>query len=581
MTIKLLNDELINKIAAGEVIERPASIVKELLENAIDAGSSRITVRINNAGMARIELEDDGEGISSAELPLAFLRHATSKISSQDDLFNINTLGFRGEALPSIASVSRMEVYSKREDDEGIYAILEAGEILDIQAFPCPNGSKIIVKDLFYNTPARKNFMKSPVTEGKHVYELICKYALARSDISFSFDNDKKTFFKTPGNGRLLDTVIAIYGRDLAAKLQEIAYQGETYSLSGLISNPEVSRMNRKMQHFFINQRPVRSPMLYKAVDTAYRGLLLSREHPMVILNISMPPGNVDVNVHPQKTEVRFQDEKAVFSLLNQIIRDSLDGSDYRISGESISTKARASYPNQSNIAIKHRVHEQRFKDFDPFTAVHETVEEASSVMEAAELPGVDTEDLEKGFQIIGQCLNSYILYEEDDSLCIVDQHAAHERIMYARLEEIYNKSDTEASQLLAFPVPVELSAQEIEVLESNSQFLEELAFDFEIIGHNSIALRAAPAPICGQETDTLNDLLQLLQENKAVNLKHEALAMMSCKKAVKAGTPLKRTEMEAIINELYSVKDYRHCPHGRPTIMILDHGELDRMFKR
>ncbi len=579
MTIKLLNDELINKIAAGEVIERPASIVKELLENSIDAGSGKISVRINNAGMDRIEVEDDGEGISPAQLPLAFLRHATSKISKHDDLFNIHTLGFRGEALPSIASVSRIEIYSKREDDEGVYASLERGEVLDIKPFPCPQGSKIIVKDLFYNTPARKNFLKTPVTEGKHVYELICRYALARADISFSFDNDKKTFFKTPGNGKLMDTVIAIYGRDMAARLQEIEYQGETYSLKGLISNPETSRMNRKMQHFFVNRRPVRSPMLYKAVDTAYRGLLISREHPMVILNISMPAANVDVNVHPQKTEVRFQDEKSVFTLLNQVIRDSLDGSDHRISGDFISSKSRAYLTNQPNNTVQQRVHEQPLRGFASFAAVHETVEEASALIEA-EISEADSREVDKDIRIVGQCLNSYILYEENDALCIADQHAAHERIMYARLQEIY-KSGAEASQILAFPLPVELSSGEIELLENNAEFLQTLGFQFEVIGHTSIALRAVPAPISGQETETLLDIIQLLEEKKKINLKHEALAMMSCKKAVKAGTPLRLTEMEAIIKELYSVANYRHCPHGRPTIMILEHGELDRMFKR
>lgn len=584
MAIKLLDDKLINKIAAGEVIERPASIVKELAENSIDAGSRKINVRIISGGIERIEVEDDGEGIKSDELLLAFLRHATSKISKEEDLFSIATMGFRGEALPSIASVSRIDVYSKNNEDDSIHACFEGGKLLDKEVYPCPSGTKIIIKDLFYNTPARKKFLKSPVTEGNHIYDMMCKYALARPDISFSFSNEKRLFFKTPGRGKLRDAAIAVYGHDLNEDLLDVFYEGETYTLSGLISTPEISRANRKNQIFFINNRPVRSPLLYKTVDNAYKGLLISREHPVVILNINMPAEDVDVNVHPQKTEVRFKDEKVVFRLVSEVLRDVLDGQDFRFNNRYVMENPEPVYKTEpvgkneirtrELFNIYEHVPDYSNRRIDSFNVEdHDLVNDHSL--------SIDDVNTDAPFQIIGQCFNSYILVQREDSLWLVDQHAAHERIIYSQLKEQYNNSASEISQLLAFPLSVELSGNQVELIEQNRELFTQLGYSLEIIGYNSVLIRATPGFAVGKEKEIVLELLDLLQERGSSDFRERAIIMMSCKKAIKSGTCLNGHEMVKIIEELLLVEGYKHCPHGRPTMICLDHVELDRMFKR
>ncbi|MDD3889041.1 MAG: DNA mismatch repair endonuclease MutL, partial [Syntrophomonadaceae bacterium] len=451
MTIRLLEDTLINKIAAGEVIERPASIVKELVENSIDAGASKISVSIVNGGIDKIEVEDDGEGISSEELPVAFLRHATSKISCEEDLYNIYSMGFRGEALPSIASVSKIDIYSKKADSNGMFARIEGGVLLEQQVHPCPPGTRIIIKDLFYNTPARKKFLKTSVTEGNNIFDFMCKYALARPDISFTYNNEKRLFFKTPGSGKLRDALIAVYGSDINENLVEIFYQGDTYSLSGLISTPEISRRNRKNQLFFVNRRPIRSPLLYKALDNAYKGLLISREHPIVILEISMPADLVDVNVHPQKNEVRFKDEKALFKMVSGVLSKELKSRDFNFTD---------SFYGESREEPQYKeVNDKRHTTYSPGPGLLEpTAQPYTTPKSITDGPEPEDDELTNygpdgstGFRIIGQCFNSYILVETDESLWLVDQHAAHERIMYTRLKEQYEHAETEISQVLAF----------------------------------------------------------------------------------------------------------------------------------
>lgn len=311
MSIRLLDDHLINKIAAGEVIERPASVVKELLENAIDAGASRIAVRITGGGTTSIEVEDDGKGIPLNEIALAFQRHATSKLSSADDLQQIVTMGFRGEALPSIAAVARVKVYSRCAGEPGLFFHIEGGRIMACEEYNAVPGTRMLVEDLFYNTPARKNFQKSPVSEGIFIHDLVGRYALARPDISISFSSQGRLYFKTPGNGQLRDAIIAVHGASLAEQLLPFAYQGENICLSGFLSRPELKKPNRKWQYFYVNTRPIRSPLLYRAVEQAYQGMLVSREFPVAIINVNIDPKMVDVNVHPQKSEIRFRRDRS------------------------------------------------------------------------------------------------------------------------------------------------------------------------------------------------------------------------------------------------------------------------------
>lgn len=580
MSIKPLDDNLINKIAAGEVIERPASVVKELIENSIDAAATIISVNINRGGIDRIEVEDNGQGMEAHDIPLAFQRHATSKISSLEDLFNINTMGFRGEALPSIASVSRIDLYCQKADSAGAFARLEGGRFIKQENRPSPVGTRIIVSDLFFNTPARRSFLKSAVTEGNHVYDLLRKYALSHPDISFSFSNDRKQFFKTPGNGSLKDTVLCIFGRDFAGYLTDVAYIGEEYTIEGLISTPELRRTNRKNQYFFINHRPIRSVLLYKAVDQAYQGFLLSREQPAIILSLKIPLGSVDVNVHPQKSEVRFKDEKAVFRIVNAVLKDALEQVDYR--PLNYSPLEHYSFPP----GFKEQNHQNRVVyetgmsfDFDippnPGTVPLQPLKDRRTEPQEAE-----GQPAAGDFRIIGQCLNSYILLEMNQALYLVDQHAAHERIMYNRLKEMYN-SAREITQLLAVPLALELSPGQINIIEDHNDIFSDLGFELDVIAPDTVIIRATPDGVSGQELELVNELLELWQDNTLPDIKEEAIKTLACKKAIKAGEGLYLQEMEIIITELLNSPDYKNCPHGRPTIIKMSQAELDRLFKR
>ncbi|MDD4802710.1 MAG: DNA mismatch repair endonuclease MutL [Syntrophomonas sp.] len=614
MQIKLLDDRLVNKIAAGEVVERPASIVKELVENAIDAGSSRISVLIAGGGIDRIEVVDNGYGIPAHDVLLAFERHATSKIQAEADLNSIHTMGFRGEALPSIASVSRIEILSQCESGAGIRVCLDGGKLKAKEYYPTAAGTKIIVRDVFYNTPARKKFLKSPVSEGIHIHEVIIRLALSRPDISFTFANEKKLYFKTPGNGSIRDVMISIYGHDYVSNFIDIEWQGENYAIRGLISKPEWRRTNRKNQLFYVNNRFIKSPMLAKAVDEGYRGRLLSREYPAVVLFLTVDSNEVDVNVHPQKTEIRFRDEKMIFNLVNRGLKvrleqfsitgstevSDLDSSfnfmedrgytSFRNGSKYIDTRrdvsglpdggqprwypeARINEPGDENYiaAPTCKINDQTLA-FNESSAASATFKSSDGI--AAQMAFDNSE-----YAVIGQCFNSYILCEKDEDLWIVDQHAAHERINYNRLLD--NRTKGCESQLLAFPIAFDLSSAEMDSLELKMKNLQEYGFQIEALGDNTVVIRSAPTFLRGQEIDIIKELLEISEELHPDELKKEILARIACKQSVKAGQSLTRQEMATIINALIQTADFHNCPHGRPTIIKLNHQELDKRFKR
>ncbi len=576
MAIKLLEDELINKIAAGEVIERPASIVKELVENSIDAGASLITVRIQNGGIDEIQIEDDGRGIDFDDLPLAFLRHATSKLTREEDLYAINTMGFRGEALPSIAAVSRIELYSKTPNADGSTCLIEGGTIKKLERYPTADGTKIIIKDLFYNTPVRKTFLKSPVSEGNSIYDIVCKYALAYPGISFVFDNHKKTQFKTPGNGSLRDTVFTLYGSDINNYLIAIDVKGSQYSLQGLISKPDYKRNNRKQGFFFVNNRPVRSPMLTRAIDNAYRGLLVSKEFPVFFLSLTTPTDSIDVNIHPQKSEVRFQDEQTVFRFVSGVVKKHLDDTDFRV-GNNFQSIYRSPDNNYS------RPHKplNMFYENQLLTETYsgETGEVFVAAKNLAKIEAVTDDSKNQSFSIIGQLADAYILVENRDGLLIVDQHAAHERICYNRLTRLYKTSDL--MQRLVLPLAIDLSSEQISILKTKMTVLNELGFEIDIMGHNSIVLRAVPNFVVGKELATILAVVDLAAEDESNHFKDKILISMACKNAVKAGTKLSTNEMVQIVDDLFGEENYKNCPHGRPTIININAADLQRMFKR
>jgi len=580
MAITLLDDNLINQIAAGEVVDRPASIVKELMENSIDAGANRIIVKVSQAGLEKIVVEDNGVGMSAEDIPMAFLRHATSKIAVEEDLYRISTMGFRGEALPSIASVSRVEIFSKRDDDNGVYGYLEAGEIKKLEPHAFPRGTRIVVSDLFFNTPARRKFLRSSVSEGRNIYDAVARYALARPDISFTYITDKKVFFKTPGHGNLKEVLLTIYGKEFTQYLKEISYEGNDYCLSGLISSPEVSRRNRKNQLLFVNNRPVKSPVFYKAIDTAYRGLLVSQEKPLAFISLKVPPDGVDVNVHPQKLEIRFKDEKAVFSVISEACSKILRNMDFRFKPdnyqEDISNANYLVY-NNTDVPYSQKSTQLNFS----YTQGEKGLETGDTFNNPISSDTYKIEENISGeIKVVGQIFNSYIIYESNDDLCLIDQHAAHERIVYEQLKKAADSSENIA-QVLAFPLSLNISSRHAELLENNKGILEQLGFDISLMGENSIIIRSAPAFIVGYELETINGIIELLEEQHVPDLKDKAIIMMACKKAIKANTRLNFLEMETIINDLYKVDNYTKCPHGRPTIVKLGKNELERMFKR
>lgn len=588
MGITILNEHLVNKIAAGEVVERPASIVKELVENAIDAGSSKIIVKAIQGGKESIEIEDNGAGMLAEDIPLALMRHATSKIKTEIDLYNIHTMGFRGEALPSIASVVKMEIYSGKADFPGVKAIVEEGNLLDIQACAYPQGTRIIVKDLFYNTPVRRNFLKSPVSENIHIYDTMVKLALSRPDISFLYASERKNYFKTPGNGNLKDAVLAIYGKDFTANFIPVNYDGDKTSLYGLISRPEFKRTNRKNQFFFINNRIIKGPMLYRAVDQAYKGFLVSREFPAVILFIKTECQEVDVNVHPQKTEVRFKDEGTIFSLIARVIREALSRLDISFMLDSKENENRSKI-NSGNYRVigQPLLHNQELDSFSELNMNKKhwnydyTGNNISSTMES-QIVINENSGLRRRteYRIIGQCFNSYIIVEKDDSIWLVDQHAAHERVNYSRLKERSSSAVME-SQILAIPIGIDISTKQAEIVEKHHEVFAGLGFEVEQIGPDSIVIRAAPEFVQGKEMEVFYELLELIEDGKNTDIKEKGIIMMSCKQSIKAGEKLTVLEMEKLIDDLLQVENYKNCPHGRPTMLQISHNDLDKQVKR
>lgn len=573
MAIKLLNEHLINQIAAGEVIERPASVVKELVENAIDAGSTRISVKIAGGGLEMIEVEDNGSGIPPQDVALALQRHATSKIAVQSDLFTISTMGFRGEALPSIASIAHMTIYTRQKDADGVEVQIEGGIIRSQLPFAGAKGTRIVVRELFFNTPVRRKFIKSPVSEQNHIYEIISRLALSRPDISFMLSSEKKLYFKTPGNGSLRDALISINGKDYADQFIDFRVNGEQYSVGGLLSKPEFHRINRKNQIFYVNNRLIKSPMLNRAVDEGYRGLLLAREYPGVVIFISLNYGEVDINVHPQKSELRFRDEGDIFRMVSHAIKDAVNGLAYTMGEDAWKSKASVDYNgNARNFIQPSRVHDQTISfDYPPQERTVTPGQQAAALNEL---------DNQSAYRLIGQCFNSYLLVEMEGKLWLLDQHAAHERIMYNHLRQQIQGAST-ASQLLALPLILELSAAQLDMIEKNQQIFTDIGLQFDIMGTDSIVIRSAPPSLIGQESQLLMELLEMLGESHNRDYHDEALCMMACKQAVKAGQILSRMEMENIIEELLQEDDYQHCPHGRPTFMEISHSDLDRRFKR
>jgi len=535
-SIKILPDDLINKIAAGEVVERPASVVKELVENAIDAGATKITVEIQGAGAKLIRVSDNGCGMSKDEIKLALQRHSTSKIKQLEDLFNIQTLGFRGEALPSIASVSKLEIE------------------------PNPSGSGITakVKDLFYNTPARKKFMKSPVTEMGHIGDIVSKYALASPQIAFELISDGKPLLHTAGTGSLRDAIISVYGVELAKGLvsNETTFAGG--KIFGFISQPTLSRIDKTYEVFFVNKRYIKNFLLNRALEEAYRTLIPNNRYPVAVIFIEISPKQIDVNVHPAKREIKFQKTNEIMEDIRQFVAQTLK-SDKKFKVRDL--PCRQAGWQASNISQATEI---------IFNATLEPIENPFFDEEpAADAP----------LQPVYQFKNTYIIATDQNDLVLIDQHAAHERIIY---DQLCQQAQNIQKQTLLLPETVEAGP----ILKENLDYLNSLGFDLEEFGVNTYRLRTVPA--VALKTSAQQLLLDIAAELKSpgksvqLEVKQENIRkLIACKSAVKAGDKLSYQEMTQLIKDLFSTPNPCTCPHGRPTMINLSQEELEKRFKR
>jgi DNA mismatch repair protein MutL len=581
MTIRILPPELASQIAAGEVVERPASVVKELLENSLDAGASNIQITVEGAGKRLIELADNGCGIPAAELPLSVERHATSKIETVDNLFAINTLGFRGEALSSIGSVSRMTITSRSGSERvGTRLVVDGGVLQSVQSVGAPAGTLVRVENLFFNVPARLKFLKSDQTERTHIDRLATRYAVAYPSVRFELLQEGRQALVTSGNGNHREALAALYGVEIARQMLEVIASDQDLQITGFISPTNLTRSNRREVTFFVNGRPVQDPALSAALMKGYHTLLMVGRYPIAILFLEIPPSQVDVNVHPTKAEVRFREQDRVFVALQGAVRRAL--------------LAHTPVPG-----LKGQVHwapGSTGRMIDPaWEIVDQAGVERSSLGltpdQRAYEPDGEQDTAQKGFpgervpllRLIGQVATTYLVAEGPDGLYLIDQHAAHERILY---EKFLNQLGGEipAQQLLE-PAMVELPPSSARILEDQLPVLERLGFQVEPFGHNTFLVRAIPEILMKMKATTaLRVVVEDFEEDETPLKSHaeKRLVARVCKRAaIKAGQTLSQEEQKALLRDLEACDSPRTCPHGRPTMIHLSVDLLERQFGR
>ena len=658
--ITLLSQDTIDKIAAGEVVERPASIVKELVENAIDAGANAITVEIKDGGISLVRITDNGSGIPKEEVPIAFLRHATSKIRTVDDLVTSGTLGFRGEALSSIAAVCQVEMITKTAGSiTGVRYVIEGGIEKSLEEIGAPEGTTFLVRNLFYHTPARKKFLKTASTEAGYVSDLMERMALSHPEISFKFINNNDSKLHTSGNCNLKDIIYGVFGREIASNVVKI-HSEETagIQITGFIGKPIISRGNRNYENYFVNGRYVKSAIIARAIEDAYKPFMMSHRYPFTVLMLQLDPHQVDVNVHPTKMEVRFADQSAVYDKVYQTVKDGLMGRELipEFTIESAKEKRKDVLYKKSNEPDKKKdtlikklvVQEKKPSYPEPFEKIRsQLIAEANSPYEVKypkrpgtlktvtgiiqenraerqedkikEIPAGRTENkvtespavsnkmdvlmraenpvqLElfqdklldeknrKRHKLIGQLFDTYWLVEFDEKLFIIDQHAAHEKVMYERFMDSYRKK-RQTSQRITPPIVVSLSLQEENVLKQHMDCFTEVGFVIDHFGGHDYTISAVPGNLYGIADRTIFiemlDGLTDVSEKAASQAVFEKIASMSCKAAVKGNHKISMQEADALIGELLTLENPYNCPHGRPTIISMTKYELEKKFKR
>ena len=681
MPIQVLDQSTINQIAAGEVVERPASVVKELMENAIDAGSTAITVEIRQGGIGFVRITDNGCGIKKEEIPLAFLRHSTSKIRTAEDLLTVSSLGFRGEALSSIAAVSQVELITKTSGSlTGSRYRIEGGEEKDLEEIGAPEGTTFISRNLFFNTPARRKFLKTETTEGAHVADLVEKIALSHPEISIRLIVNNQSRLHTSGNHSLKDIIYTVYGREIAANLLPVEVSNGMVRISGFIGKPVIARGNRNFENYFINGRYIKSGLVSKAIEDGYKSYMMQHKYPFTLLHLTVEPEYIDVNVHPSKMELRFKDGENMYRAIYQAVLDALSGKELIPNVSLMSEREERELEKNENAAVKNpilgsgihapaknahgpepfehhrkeamgireerpvygekkqesgwilppkpltrelppeRTAEQAAENAPrvekssspagltapekqgavPFTPDEEAVPEKKAVKEAGpvketvsgkkEVPPTQmemfdnrllSESARKRHRLIGQVFETYWLVEYDGSLYIIDQHAAHEKVLFEK-NFASLKTREYTSQLISPPIILTLSLQEADLLKRH---MTDIGFEIEPFGGNEYAVRAVPDNLFSlAKKDLLMELIDGLSDDsmgKSVESIYDRIATMSCKAAVKGNNELSSAEADKLIDELLKLENPYNCPHGRPTIVAISKYEMEKKFKR
>ena len=659
--IQVLDQITIDKIAAGEVIERPASIVKELVENSIDAKAASVTVEIQDGGISLIRVTDNGSGIEREDIRNAFLRHSTSKIRKVEDLAHIASLGFRGEALSSISAVTRTELITKtKEDTFGTRYVIEGGVEQSLEDAGAPDGTTFLVRQLFYNVPARRKFLKTPMTEAGHVQDLLMRLALSHPEVAFTFINNGQTKMRTSGNGKLKNVIYSIYGREAAANLIELDYSMDGLVMKGYLGKPVITRGNRNFENYFVNGRYVKNAMLSKAIEDAYKDFLMQHKFPFVVIHFQVDGEKIDVNVHPTKMEMRFQRQQDVYNIVYEGVHRTLLEPELIPQVEAPAPKVISQPKSESPFLLKPKTapqpmekkpeekeephdeayfmkkmkervlsyhqrnssaevakKEQIFRPQAQAERIKDALARAKEVekqpqKQAEEQPELIREtpvyetkpvteekaeqlnlfeehllkrEKKAEYKLIGQVFETYWLVEFENSLYIIDQHAAHERVLYERtLKEMRNREFT--AQYLSPPIILSLSMQEAQVLNENMDRFTRIGFEIEPFGGEEYAVRAIPDNLFGIAKkelllEMLDDLTDGISTSMTPELIDEKVASMSCKAAVKGNNRLSAQEADALIGELLLLENPYHCPHGRPTIIAMTQRELEKKFKR
>lgn len=622
--INILDDSTINKIAAGEVVERPSSIIKELVENSIDAGSSYISIEIENGGKGLIRIVDNGSGIDKDDVNKAFLRHATSKINTVEDLSSLESLGFRGEALASIAAVSKLEMLTKTEEALiGLRIVLDGGKIREKEATSANRGTQISVRDLFFNTPARRKFLKSNQAEAQAITDIVNKIAIGNPSIKIKYINNSKTIYETLGDGSIINAIRMIYGRDISENLIEIDYRSKYFSISGYLGNNNIYRGNRNHQHLYINGRYIKSPNISKKINDAYKAIIPINKYPIYFVNISVDPAKVDVNIHPSKLEVKFDQEEEILNELSDFVRGIL-----------LKSSLVGRYKNNSR--GKDLYNKNSFAGFNSFsyspkevennltsTAIREDVSNSCSNQNTNESPRVQADMIQTpirlsdinnggiqdkkevdskmeyqqssfieespdrnpdfiGLKFIGIIFDTYIIFSKNDDMIMLDQHAAHERIRFEMYMSKYKANDISV-QMLIDPIIMDLDANDMDTVRKNIDVFSSFGFLVEEFGHRSISIRGLPNTFGEPESKRfIYELIDGLGKiDNIYDTKYDEIAEIACKSAIKGNDKISIEEAKHLIGQLEECSNPYTCPHGRPTMVKMTRYEIEKLFKR